>query len=225
MGVCFVQVARMKGRAHRVWRWADASRRTAGVILPKERDPRFVTLPRGGTLTDSDHHLLALWAASCAEHVLERFESARPQDPRRGRRSSRSAPGAGGEITMTQARTAGGHAVAAARDLRGRRAMPRTLPARRRSSHTSPHTSSVRPPTRSRPHVLAHRRETVRAQGDSSAGGSATSSRTRFASSYSTTSGYATTSAGRCSTAERASGRQHCPTSPCLAPFDTFADH
>jgi hypothetical protein len=39
-----------------------------GVILPKVRDPRFVTIRRGGTLTDSDHHLLALWAASCAEH-------------------------------------------------------------------------------------------------------------------------------------------------------------
>jgi len=31
------------------------------VILPKDRDPRFVTIRRGGTLTDSDHHLLALW--------------------------------------------------------------------------------------------------------------------------------------------------------------------
>jgi hypothetical protein len=46
-----------------------------GVILPKDRDPRFVTIRRGGTLTDSDHQLLALWAASCAEHVLDRFES------------------------------------------------------------------------------------------------------------------------------------------------------
>jgi hypothetical protein len=50
-----------------------------GVILPKDRDPRFVTIRRGGTLTDSDHQLLALWAASCAEHVLDRFDSARPE--------------------------------------------------------------------------------------------------------------------------------------------------
>ena len=91
--------------------------------------------------------------------------------------------------------------------------MPRTLPARPRPSHTSPRTSSVRPPMRSRPHVLPRRKERARAQGDSSAGGSATSSRRRFASSYSTTSGCGTTSAGRCSTAESASGRQHCPTS------------
>src|SRR6266567_7124210 len=47
-----------------------------GMILPKDRDPRFVTIRRGGTLTDSDHQLLALWAALCAEHVLDLFESA-----------------------------------------------------------------------------------------------------------------------------------------------------
>jgi hypothetical protein len=36
------------------------------VILPKDRDPRFITIRRGGTLTDADHRLLALWAAACA---------------------------------------------------------------------------------------------------------------------------------------------------------------
>ena len=30
---------------------------------------------RGGVLTDSDHQLLALWAATCAEHVLGLFEA------------------------------------------------------------------------------------------------------------------------------------------------------
>lgn len=34
------------------------------MILPKVRDPRLVTVRRGGTLTDADHHRLALWAAS-----------------------------------------------------------------------------------------------------------------------------------------------------------------
>ena len=52
------------------------------VILPKERDRRFITIRRGGSLTDSDHQLLALWAADCAEHVLPRFEGVRPNDPR-----------------------------------------------------------------------------------------------------------------------------------------------
>lgn len=43
------------------------------MILPKARDPRLVTVRRGGVLTDTDHHLLALWAAACAEHVLAHF--------------------------------------------------------------------------------------------------------------------------------------------------------
>jgi hypothetical protein len=52
------------------------------MILPKERDPRFITIRRGGTLTDADHHLLALWAAGCAEHVLPLFEQASAGDQR-----------------------------------------------------------------------------------------------------------------------------------------------
>ncbi|HUB70502.1 MAG TPA: hypothetical protein VL984_08780 [Acidimicrobiales bacterium] len=52
------------------------------MILPKDRDPRFVTVRRGGALTDQDHHLLALWAASCAEHVLYLFETVQPEDQR-----------------------------------------------------------------------------------------------------------------------------------------------
>ncbi len=48
------------------------------VILPKVHDPRFVTIRRGGALTDPDHLRLALWAASCAEHVLDLFEAAQP---------------------------------------------------------------------------------------------------------------------------------------------------
>ena len=90
-----------------------------GVILPKERDPRFVTIRRGGTLTDSDHQLLALWAASCAEHVLDRFELIRPVDPRPRKAIEQARAWARGEITMSQARAAGGHAMAAARDLSG----------------------------------------------------------------------------------------------------------
>ncbi len=89
------------------------------MILPKHRDPRFMTIRRGGTLTDVDHHLLALWAASCAEHVLDLFESAQPDDPRPRQAIEQARAWARGEITMTQARAAGGHAMGAARDLRG----------------------------------------------------------------------------------------------------------
>ena len=52
------------------------------MILPKIRDPRFITVRRGGTLEDDDHRLLAMWAADCAEHVLHHFEQARPKDDR-----------------------------------------------------------------------------------------------------------------------------------------------
>jgi hypothetical protein len=89
------------------------------MILPRQRDPRFITIRRGGTLTDSDHRLLALWAATCAEHVLHRFESAQPSDPRPRQAIAQARAWARGEITMTRARAAGGHANAAARDLRG----------------------------------------------------------------------------------------------------------
>lgn len=89
------------------------------MILPKIRDPRFVTIRRGGTLTDSDHHLLAVWAATCAEHVLDLFESVRPQDPRPRQAIEHARAWVRGEVKMMQARAAGGHAMGAARDLRG----------------------------------------------------------------------------------------------------------
>jgi hypothetical protein len=89
------------------------------MILPKVRDPRFVTIRRGGTLTDSDHHLLALWAASCAEHVLDFFEAAQPKDPRPRHAIEHARAWVRGEVKMTQARAAGGCAMGAARDLRG----------------------------------------------------------------------------------------------------------
>jgi len=89
------------------------------VILPKDRDPRFITRRRGGTLTDADHRLLALWAAACAEHVLDRFASAQPEDPRPRQAIEQARAWVRGEVKMMQARAAGGHAMGAARDLRG----------------------------------------------------------------------------------------------------------
>ena len=89
------------------------------MILPKDRDPRFITVRRGGTLTDLDHQLLALWAAACAEHVLHLFESVQPSDPRPRQAIEQARAWARGEIKMSQARAAGGHAMAAARDLSG----------------------------------------------------------------------------------------------------------
>jgi hypothetical protein len=89
------------------------------VILPKVRDPRLITLRRGGTLTDSDHHLLALWAATCAEHVLPLFEAVQPLDPYPRRAIEQARAWVRGEIPMMQAREAAGMANGSARPLRG----------------------------------------------------------------------------------------------------------
>lgn len=89
------------------------------MILPPVRDPRFTTIRRGGTLTDSDHRLLALWAAACAEHVLPLFEAVQPSDARPRAAVEQIRAWARGEVTMSESRAAGGHAMAAARVLRG----------------------------------------------------------------------------------------------------------
>lgn len=110
------------------------------MILSKERDPRFVTIRRGDTLTDSHHKLLALWAASCAAHVLSLFESTRPEDPRPRQAIEEARAWVRGEITMSQARTAASHANAAARDLSG---------AARHAAHAAGQAAAVA-------HVAAH---------------------------------------------------------------------
>jgi len=89
------------------------------MILPKKRDPRFITVRRGGTLQDSDHHLLAVWAADCAQHVLHLFEEMQPNDDRPRRAIELARAWTRGEITMSQARAAAGTANAAARELSG----------------------------------------------------------------------------------------------------------
>ena len=88
------------------------------MIFSKQRDPRLVTVRRGGTLQDADHHRLALWAADCAEHVLYLFEQERPGDDRPRRAIVLARAWARGELTMTQARRAA-FSNAAARDVSG----------------------------------------------------------------------------------------------------------
>jgi hypothetical protein len=89
------------------------------MIFSEIRDPRLVTVRRGGTLQDADHRLLAVWAADCAQHVLHFFEQAQPGDDRPRRAIEQAHAWVRGEITMTQARTAAGHAMGAARALSG----------------------------------------------------------------------------------------------------------
>jgi hypothetical protein len=60
-----------------------------------------------------------MWAAVCAEHVLHLFESVQPSDPRPRLAIEQIRAWARGEIRMSQSRAAGGHAMAAARELSG----------------------------------------------------------------------------------------------------------
>jgi len=110
------------------------------MILPKERDSRFITVRRGGTLLDADHHLLAVWAADCAQHVLHFFEEMQPDDDRPRRAIEMARAWARGGTTMSQARAAAGHAQAAARELSG---------AARHAAYAAGQAAAV-------PHVAAH---------------------------------------------------------------------
>src|SRR5947199_1946791 len=110
------------------------------MIFSEPRDPRFITIRRGGTLSDANHHLLAIWAAECAEHVLPLFEAVQPLDPRPRRAVEQARAWTRGEITMTQSRAAAGHANAAARDLSG---------AAREAAHAAGQAAAVA-------HVAAH---------------------------------------------------------------------
>ena len=77
---------------------------------------------------------------ACAEHVLDLFESAKPEDPRPRQAIEQVRAWVRGEITMSQARTAAGHANAAARDLSG---------AARHAAHAAGQAAAVA-------HVAAH---------------------------------------------------------------------
>jgi hypothetical protein len=89
------------------------------MIFGGPRDPRLVTVRRGGTLEDADHRLIALWAAVCGEHVLHLFEQAQPDDPRPRQAIAAARAWTRQELKMMAARAAGGHAMGAARALAG----------------------------------------------------------------------------------------------------------
>jgi hypothetical protein len=86
-------------------------------ILPAERDPRLITVRRGGTLTDEHHRLLAEWAGLCAEHVLHLFDEEQPRDTRPRDAIDVGRAWVRGEVRMGDARRAAFAANAAARGL------------------------------------------------------------------------------------------------------------
>ncbi len=87
-------------------------------ILPSVRDPRLITVRRGGTLTDDDHRAHAEWAAQCAEHVLPLFEREVPDDPRPREALAVARAWIRGEVPMKVAHRTAFTANAAARDRR-----------------------------------------------------------------------------------------------------------
>ena len=151
------------------------------MILPKVRDPRLVTIRRGGRLTDTDHRLIALWAATRAEHVLSLFERAVPDDPRPRQAIGAARAWVRGELPMMATRAPGGHAMGAARPLGG---------AARFAAYAAEQAACVAGRTRE-------------SHAGSNAPGSAPNSPHRSVTSSSMTSNATTTSAGRSSTTER----------------------
>lgn len=91
------------------------------MVMPEKgkRDPRFITIRRGGFLCDADHRLLAVWAVDCAEHILHFFENVYPADFRPREAIDQARAWSRGEITMGQARKAAFAAHAAAREAMG----------------------------------------------------------------------------------------------------------
>jgi hypothetical protein len=89
------------------------------MILPEIRDPRLTTIRRGGSLSDQDHHLLAIWAARCAEHVLSHFEREFPSDGRPRKAIEATLAWAHGDIKATESKVAAYHANQAGRDATG----------------------------------------------------------------------------------------------------------
>ena len=71
------------------------------------------------TILDEDHHLLAIWAAQCAQHILHYFEDVRPNDDRPRRAIELTHAWVNGEIAMKPARMAAFASNAAAREVSG----------------------------------------------------------------------------------------------------------
>lgn len=180
-------------------------------ILPKDRDPRLITIRRGGTLTDEHHRLLAAWALECAEHVLHFFEETRPDDSRPRDALEMGHGWIRGAVGMMDARQAAFAANAAGRGLPDPARLAALSVGQAAAVPTWQPTTSARPPTRSaapRPPRPPVTRMTLDC---ASSSGSASGSRPSCASSSWTTSGRGVRSAGTCSTDDLRRSRQARP--------------
>lgn len=113
------EVPRRRFAGHRVESGRDDGQASEIMIFAEPRDFRFITVRRGGSLSDAHHRLLAIWAATCAEHVLHLFESAVPGDDRPRRALEQCHAWVRGEIPMRQAHKTAFTANASARNISG----------------------------------------------------------------------------------------------------------
>jgi hypothetical protein len=121
------------------------------------RDDRFKAAHRGGSLDLHGHHLLATWAADCAEHVLPLFSEQHPQDDRPRRAIETARAWVRGQVTVGEARAASLEAHAAARNATdaAARAAARSAGQAVGTAHMADHA----------PHAAAYAVQAVRAAG------------------------------------------------------------
>lgn len=87
------------------------------MILPTPRDPRLITVRRGGSLTDEHHLLLMAWSITCTERVLPLFDALAPEDPRPREALEVARAWVRGEVPMKVAHRTAFSANAAAKGL------------------------------------------------------------------------------------------------------------
>src|SRR4051812_38266872 len=77
------------------------------------RDRRFIAVHRGGPLPRTEHYLLSVWAADCAEHVLPLFTAHSPDDrPRQAIETAREWAKGGIRVGVAQKAAVASHAAA-----------------------------------------------------------------------------------------------------------------
>src|SRR5829696_1047504 len=105
-------------------------------ILPAERDPRLITVRRGGTLTDEHHRLLAEWAALCAEHVLHLSTRSSHATPDRATPLMPVASGSAARCAWVTHDELPSRRMPPHADYAARRSSPLSRPGKPRRSHT-----------------------------------------------------------------------------------------
>lgn len=102
-------------------------------ILRSETDLESASRELAMKVEHQDHRVLALWAANCAEHVLERFERHHPNDKRPRNAIEAARAWERGELAMADARKAAFASHAAAREARE----PEAIAAARAAGHAA----------------------------------------------------------------------------------------